>query len=101
VIKGNISFLTGERIYHVPGQRYYDKTVINVLQGERWFCTEQEAIAAVGENQRSNCLAMSSNKCLAQINKSSTGIPATGSPAQVLWALATGEPRRWISALPV
>jgi hypothetical protein len=45
VIKGNISS-SGERIYHVPGQRYYDKTRIDVLQGERWFCTEQEAIAA-------------------------------------------------------
>jgi hypothetical protein len=45
VIKGNISS-SGERIYHVPGQRYYDKTLINALQGERWFCTEQEAIAA-------------------------------------------------------
>ena len=45
VIKGNISS-SGERIYHLPGQRYYDKTLINGLQGERWFCTEQEAIAA-------------------------------------------------------
>jgi hypothetical protein len=44
-IKGNISS-SGERIYHVPGQRYYNKTMINWLQGERWFCTEQEAIAA-------------------------------------------------------
>ena len=44
-IKGNISS-SGERIYHVPGQRYYDKTLINGLQGGRWFCTEQEAIAA-------------------------------------------------------
>jgi hypothetical protein len=34
------------RIYHVPGQRYYDKTLINGLQGERWVSTEQEAIAA-------------------------------------------------------
>ena len=45
VIKGNISS-SGERIYHVPGQRYYDKTLINEHQGERWFCTEQEAMAA-------------------------------------------------------
>jgi hypothetical protein len=28
------------RIYHVPGQRYYDKTLINLSKGERWFCTE-------------------------------------------------------------
>ena len=30
----------------MPGRGYYDKTLINGLQGERWFCTEQEAIAA-------------------------------------------------------
>jgi len=46
VIKGNISFATGERIYHVPGQAYYDETVINEQYGERWFCSEDEALAA-------------------------------------------------------
>ena len=45
VIKGNISS-SGERIYHLPGQRYYDKTVISWSKGERWFCTEQEAVRA-------------------------------------------------------
>jgi endonuclease YncB( thermonuclease family) len=45
VVKGNISS-SGERIYHVPGQRYYDKTQIDATKGERWFCTEQEAVAA-------------------------------------------------------
>lgn len=45
-IKGNVSFNTGERIYHVPGQAYYDETVINEDYGERWFCTEDEAIEA-------------------------------------------------------
>jgi competence protein ComEC len=45
-IKGNISTKTGEKIYHVPGQRYYDSTVINESQGERWFWTEEEAQAA-------------------------------------------------------
>ena len=39
-IKGNISGFTGECIYH-----YYDKTRINWRKGERWFCTEWEAIA--------------------------------------------------------
>lgn len=43
VIKGNISFSTGEKIYHMPGQKYYDKTVIDESRGERWFCTEDEA----------------------------------------------------------
>jgi micrococcal nuclease len=46
VIKGNISTSTGEKIYHVPGQQFYDATVINETKGERWFCTEAEAVAA-------------------------------------------------------
>jgi hypothetical protein len=42
-IKGNVSINTGERIYHVPGQRYYQETRIAPEYGERWFCSEQEA----------------------------------------------------------
>ena len=45
VIKGNISS-SGEKIYHVPGQQYYDSTVIDESKGERWFCTELDAQAA-------------------------------------------------------
>lgn len=41
-IKGNIN-AEGERIYHVPGQRFYDDTRIDPADGEQWFCTEQEA----------------------------------------------------------
>jgi hypothetical protein len=41
-IKGNIGN-KGERIYHVPGQAFYDKTRISAGRGERWFCSEQEA----------------------------------------------------------
>ncbi|WP_230989619.1 sunset domain-containing protein [Devosia faecipullorum] len=44
-IKGNVS-TRGERIYHVPGQKYYDETSIQSSHGERWFCTEAEARAA-------------------------------------------------------
>lgn len=44
-IKGNISYRTGERIYHLPGQQYYEVTVIDPVDGERWFCTEAEARA--------------------------------------------------------
>ncbi len=44
-IKGNIARDDGERIYHVPGQRYYGRTRINPEQGERWFCSEAEARA--------------------------------------------------------
>jgi len=43
MIKGNISFSTSEKIYHMPGQEYYDKTVIDESKGERWFCAEEEA----------------------------------------------------------
>ncbi|KJS10056.1 MAG: hypothetical protein VR78_14960 [Hoeflea sp. BRH_c9] len=46
VIKGNISINTGERIYHVPGQEYYDPTRISPEYGERWFCSEADARAA-------------------------------------------------------
>jgi len=42
LIKGNIAS-DGERIYHVPGQRYYDVTKITESKGERWFCTQQQA----------------------------------------------------------
>jgi endonuclease YncB( thermonuclease family) len=45
LIKGNMS-QSGERIYHVPGGDFYDRTVINVAKGERWFCSEEEARAA-------------------------------------------------------
>ncbi len=44
-IKGNISS-DGERIYHMPGDVYYDETVINESKGERWFSSPEEAEAA-------------------------------------------------------
>ena len=42
-IKGNISIDSGERIYHVPGQKFYSQTRISPEFGERWFCSEAEA----------------------------------------------------------
>ncbi|MFC7290764.1 thermonuclease family protein [Hirschia litorea] len=45
-IKGNISSGSGNRIFHVRGQRDYERTRINVKNGEQWFCTEAEAYAA-------------------------------------------------------
>lgn len=42
-IKGNISISSGERIYHVPGQKFYSETRISHEYGERWFCSEAEA----------------------------------------------------------
>ncbi|MCH8205920.1 MAG: thermonuclease family protein [Chloroflexi bacterium] len=46
VIKGNVDSLTGERAYHVPGGLFYTTTVVDEDQGDRWFCTEDEAVAA-------------------------------------------------------
>jgi endonuclease YncB( thermonuclease family) len=43
-IKGNIS--GSGRIYHMPGRRNYDRTMIEEASGERWFCTEDEARTA-------------------------------------------------------
>jgi endonuclease YncB( thermonuclease family) len=45
LIKGNIN-AKGERIYHMPEQTFYDKTVIDESKEERWFCTEEDAIKA-------------------------------------------------------
>lgn len=45
LIKGNIN-RRGEHIYHVPGDKYYERTIITASRGERWFCTESEAQAA-------------------------------------------------------
>jgi hypothetical protein len=44
-IKGNISINTGEKIYHMPGDEFYDETIIRPEYGERWFCTKKEAEA--------------------------------------------------------
>jgi hypothetical protein len=44
-IKGNVS-RSGERIYHVRGGEYYWQTVIDPFNGEKWFCSEEEARVA-------------------------------------------------------
>jgi cold shock CspA family protein len=44
VIKGNISVNTDKKWYHVPGMEDYESTVISPEKGERWFCSESEAI---------------------------------------------------------
>jgi endonuclease YncB( thermonuclease family) len=44
-IKGNIS-RSGDKVYHVPGSRDYDRTRISEKSGERMFCSEDEAKAA-------------------------------------------------------
>lgn len=52
-IKGNISS-TKEKIYHVIGCGSYNKTTIDESKGERWFCSEQEALDA-GWRKALNC----------------------------------------------
>ena len=42
-IKGNISMYGGEKIYHMPGPKYYWATRINPFKGERYFCSEFNA----------------------------------------------------------
>lgn len=44
-IKGNIS-RSGTRIYHAPWSRHYDRTRIDESRGERWFCSEADALSA-------------------------------------------------------
>jgi endonuclease YncB( thermonuclease family) len=44
-IKGNIG-KGGKLIYHMPDGSYYSRTKINKAKGERWFCSEAEAVAA-------------------------------------------------------
>jgi len=44
-IKGNIN-RRGDRIYHVPGGRWYEQVRITPGSGERWFCDEREARVA-------------------------------------------------------
>ena len=53
VIKGNINW-EGEKIYHLPGCASYDRTKIDESRGERWFCSEEEAVAA-GWRKAKNC----------------------------------------------
>jgi len=43
LIKGNVSQKTGERIYHLPDDEYYDETIVHYERGERYFLTEEEA----------------------------------------------------------
>ena len=42
-IKGNISS-NGDKIYHIQGDLFYKKTKISPNKGEKWFCSEKQAI---------------------------------------------------------
>ncbi|PLX20876.1 hypothetical protein C0584_03770 [Candidatus Parcubacteria bacterium] len=54
LIKGNISYTSEEKIYHLPDCDDYNKTVVNEAKGEKWFCTEEEALLA-GWRKAGNC----------------------------------------------
>lgn len=42
-IKWNIN-RRWEKIYHLPGRKYYNRTIITPSKWERWFCSEIQAI---------------------------------------------------------
>lgn len=42
-VKGNVAIDTGIKYYHLPGDPFYDATVITPSKGDRWFCFEGEA----------------------------------------------------------
>lgn len=45
LIKGNVND-KGEKFYHCPNGHSYNTVKIKLSDGDRWFCTEEEAIAA-------------------------------------------------------
>lgn len=45
-IKGNIDQVTGTRSYYLPGQDRYSAIRIRPAEGEQWFCSEDQALAA-------------------------------------------------------
>ncbi|HUS96924.1 MAG TPA: thermonuclease family protein, partial [Hyphomicrobiaceae bacterium] len=51
-IKGNITN-RGRHVYHMPWSPWYTRTKIELSKGERWFCSEAEAIRAGWEPSRS------------------------------------------------
>lgn len=52
-IKGNINS-KGEKIYHAIGCGSYNKTTIDESKGEKWFCSDEEAVNA-GWRKALNC----------------------------------------------
>lgn len=44
VIKGNID-ASGKKFYHLPEDKYYDETIVNLDKGDQWLCTIEEAKA--------------------------------------------------------
>lgn len=66
LIKGNIEKRSGEsqggkKSYFFPGCSEYEATVVEKEYGERWFCSEKEAVEA-GYVKGTNCFGKSFNK---------------------------------------
>lgn len=53
-IKGNING-QGDKIYHLPQCLNYDNVTVNPDNGDKWFCSEEEALQA-GWKKSNNCL---------------------------------------------
>ena len=45
-IKGNVRKDNKTKVYHLPDCYNYEKIVIDESQGDRWFCSEEEAVEA-------------------------------------------------------
>lgn len=45
VVKGNVD-MNDKRFYHLPTFRHYSQVVMNLEKGDRWFCSEKDAISA-------------------------------------------------------
>ncbi len=43
LIKGSVRPDKKTKIYHLPECYNYEKVVVNLSEGDRWFCTEEEA----------------------------------------------------------
>jgi micrococcal nuclease len=43
-IKGNVN--DSDRVYHYPGCKLYNSTLVQLHLGDKWFCTENEALKA-------------------------------------------------------
>jgi micrococcal nuclease len=46
VIKGSVDHSTEAGVYFTPGDSGYEAVIVDVTVGDRWFCTEPEAVAA-------------------------------------------------------
>lgn len=53
-IKGNIGKSNREKYYHLPQCAEYNRTVVELHLGEKWFCSEKEAVEA-GYIKSKNC----------------------------------------------